>query len=67
MRTIKTYAKRAPFYNAFVDTNPTDEPITSGLPVTRSQTQVVFQGAMKISQISKTKAAGENFHKSAEL
>jgi hypothetical protein len=23
MRTIKTYSKRAPFYNAFVDTNPT--------------------------------------------
>jgi len=35
MRTIKTYSKRAPFYNAFIGTNPTDEPITSGLPVTR--------------------------------
>jgi hypothetical protein len=33
MRTIKTYFKRAPFYNAFTATNPTGEPITSGLLV----------------------------------
>ena len=33
MRTIKTYSKRAPFYNAFVGIDPTDERITSGLPV----------------------------------
>jgi hypothetical protein len=35
MRTIKTYSKRAPFYNAFIDTNPMGELITSGLPVTQ--------------------------------
>jgi hypothetical protein len=37
MRTIKTYSKRAPFYNAFIDTNPTDEPITCGLLVNRPE------------------------------
>jgi hypothetical protein len=40
MRTIKTYSNRAPFYNAFVGTNSTGEPITSGLPVTRDQAEV---------------------------
>src|SRR6266403_1672775 len=33
MRTIKTYSKRAPFYNAFVGTNLVGELITSGMPV----------------------------------
>jgi hypothetical protein len=43
MRTIKTYSKRAPFYNAFSDTNPfigtnpSGELITSGLPVIQAQ------------------------------
>jgi predicted secreted protein len=50
-----------------VATNPTEEPIISDLSVTRSQTQVVFGVAMKISQISKIKAAGENFDQSAEF
>jgi hypothetical protein len=33
MRTIKTYSKRAPFYNAFVGTIQMSELIPSGLPV----------------------------------
>ncbi len=37
MRTIKTYSKRAPFYNAFIVTDPADEAITSDLPVTQEE------------------------------
>jgi hypothetical protein len=40
MRTIKTYSKRAPFYNAFLGTNPTDELITSRLPVFWSEWEI---------------------------
>jgi hypothetical protein len=35
MRTIKTYSRRAPFYNAFLGTNPGG--ITSESPVIRPE------------------------------
>jgi hypothetical protein len=46
MRTIKPYSKRAPFYNAFVGTNPTGELINSGLSVIRQKNSigVIAQG-----------------------
>jgi hypothetical protein len=41
--------------------------ITSCLPVTARKSHAVLQVVIKISQISKTKAAGANFDKLAEL
>ena len=37
MRTIKTYFKRAPFYNAFLRPYPVRVGITYGLPVIREE------------------------------
>jgi hypothetical protein len=45
----------------------TNGTIISGLSVTGSQNQVVFQVAMKKSHVGQTNAAGVNFDKSGEL
>src|SRR6266404_1335435 len=56
MRTIKTYCKRAPFYNAFLGTNPTGELITSGLLVLRECLQSVLTSLLAATNRTKSAA-----------